>query len=721
MWPLSYYALLPLIKFYNMRLLLIFSIVLTAVQSCQNNSNTAEKMHDQTEHKHTNALINETSPYLLQHAHNPVNWYPWGDEALNKAKAEDKLILVSIGYSACHWCHVMERESFEDSVVAKIMNDNFVCIKVDREERPDIDQIYMNAVQLITKQGGWPLNCFALPDGRPVYGGTYFQKSQWVNILQSLAKDYDKDKEKFYEYAENLTEGIKNSDLLPLNNSPAQFSNDTLVDMVSKWKTSFDSKEGGPSRAPKFPIPNNYQFLLRYGVLNNDQEVLNHVKLTLDKMAYGGIYDQIGGGFARYSTDILWKAPHFEKMLYDNAQLMNLYAEAYQYYGDDLYKDIVYQTFDFLQREMTTKNGAFYSALDADSEGEEGKFYVWKEEELKSALSESEYNLTEVYYNIGKKALWEHGNNILLRDKTDEQVAENLDLPVEQVQPAIKAINNKLLKVRAERIRPGLDDKTLTSWNALMISGLTKAGQVFSEKKFLNVAIKNANFIVSEQTTKEGNLLHSYKNGTSKLNGFLEDYCFVIEAYTDLYQATFEQIWLERAKDLLDISIENFYDTKRGMFYFTSKNATGLVARKMELNDNVIPASNSSMAKSLNVLGHYFDNKAYLNMSETMLNNIQPYMSNYGSGYSNWGQLYLNQVFPFYEIAIVGDNAIEKSSELNRTYVANKLLIGSKKSSELPLLENKHVEGDTYIYVCVNKSCQLPVTEVSEAVKQLKQ
>ena len=721
MWPLSHYGLLTLIKFSIMRLLLIFSIVLTAVQSCQNNSNTAEKMHDQTEHKHTNALINETSPYLLQHAHNPVNWHPWGDDALNKAKAEDKLILVSIGYSACHWCHVMERESFEDSIVAKIMNDNFVCIKVDREERPDIDQIYMNAVQLITKQGGWPLNCFALPDGRPVYGGTYFQKSQWVNVLQSLAKDYDKDKEKFYEYAENLTEGIKNSDLLPLNNLPAQFSKDTLVGMVSKWKTSFDSKEGGPSRAPKFPIPNNYQFLLRYGVLNNDQEVLNHVKLTLDKMAYGGIYDQIGGGFARYSTDILWKAPHFEKMLYDNAQLMNLYAEAYQYYGDDLYKDIVYQTFDFLQREMTTKNGAFYSALDADSEGEEGKFYVWKEEELKSALSESEYNLTEVYYNIGKKALWEYSNNILLRDKTDEQVAKKLDVPVDQVQHAIKAINKKLLKVRTERIRPALDDKTLTSWNALMISGLTKAGQVFSEKKFLNAAIKNANFIVSEQTTKEGNLLHSYKNGISKLDGFLEDYCFVIEAYTDLYQATFEQIWLERAKDLLDISIENFYDTERGMFYFTSKNASGLIARKMELKDNVIPASNSSMAKSLNVLGHYFDKKAYLNMSETMLNNIQPYMSNYGSGYSNWGQLYLNQVFPYYEIAIVGDNAKEKLSELNRTYVANKLLIGSQKSSELPLLENKYVLGDTYIYVCVNKSCQLPVTEVSEAVKQLKE
>ncbi len=678
-------------------------------------------MDTQVKHKHTNSLINETSPYLLQHAHNPVNWYPWGDEALQKAQDEDKLILVSVGYSACHWCHVMERESFEDSAVATVMNNNFVCIKVDREERPDIDQIYMNAVQLITQQGGWPLNCFALPDGRPVYGGTYFQKSQWVNILQSLAKDYKKDKEKFYEYAQNLTEGIKNSDLLPINNNPAKFDNDTLAEMVKKWKTSFDTKEGGPDRSPKFPIPNNYQFLLKYGVLNKDQEVLNQVKLTLDKMAFGGIYDQIGGGFARYSTDIIWKAPHFEKMLYDNAQLMDLYSDAYQYFGDDLYKNVVYETFEFLQREMTAKNGAFYSALDADSEGEEGKFYVWTEEELRSVLSEEEYALTKVYYNIGKKALWEHGNNILLRDKTNDEISKKLNIAVEEIEPRIKKIDAKLLTERAKRTRPGLDDKTLTSWNALMITGLCKASQVFNEDKFKQAAIKNAEFIVSTQTSNEGKLLHSYKDGTSKLNGFLEDYCFVIEAYIDLYQLTFNQVWLERAKDLMDISIENFYDSERGMFYFTSKDATGLVARKMELNDNVIPASNSSMAKSLNNLGLYFDNKAYSSMAETMLNNIQPHMVNYGSGYSNWGQVYLSKVFPYYEIAIVGADAAKKHAELNQNYIANKILIGSEKPSQLPLLENKHVEGDTYIYVCVNKACQLPVTDVAEAIKQIKQ
>ncbi len=703
-----------------MRIFLIFSIILSAVQSCQNADTKGTDMHELSNHKHTNSLINETSPYLLQHAHNPVNWYPWGDEALKKAQAEDKLILVSIGYSACHWCHVMERESFEDSDVAEIMNENFVCIKVDREERPDIDQIYMNAVQLITQQGGWPLNCFALPDGRPVYGGTYFTKKQWVNVLESLAKDYRKDREKIYEYAQNLTEGIKNSDVLPVNNTPPTFHKDTLIKMVDKWKSSFDNKEGGPNRAPKFPIPNNYQFLLRYGVLKNDEEVLDHVRLTLDKMALGGIYDQIGGGFARYSTDVLWKVPHFEKMLYDNAQLLSLYSEAYQYYGSDLYKNVVYQTFEFIQREMTAKNGAFYSALDADSEGEEGKFYVWTEDELKTVLTAEEFDIVKVYYNIGKKALWEHGNNILLREQSNEEVAEKLNISVDELEDKIQAVNQKLLINREKRIRPGLDDKTLTSWNALMISGLIKAYQVFNEQRFLDAALKNAEFIVNTQTTEEGTLLHSYKEGSSKLDGFLEDYCFVIESYIDIYQANFDEIWLERAQSLMDYSIENFYDSERGMFYFTEKGAKGLVARKMELNDNVIPASNSSMAKSLNNLGLLFDNQSYTDMAKTMLNNIQPHISNYGAGYSNWGQLYLNKVFPYYEIAIVGNGLNDKASELNTSYIANKLLIGSIIPSELPLLENKYVEGETYIYVCVNKACQLPTTIVGEALKQIK-
>ncbi|MBD80629.1 MAG: thioredoxin domain-containing protein [Crocinitomicaceae bacterium] len=669
-------------------------------------------------YKYTNKLINETSPYLLQHAHNPVNWYPWGEEALTKAKEEDKLILVSIGYSACHWCHVMEHESFEDTAVAAIMNENFICIKVDREERPDVDDVYMTAVQLITGSGGWPLNCFALPDGRPVYGGTYFNKDRWTKLLQSLAGDYASNREKWLEAAEQLTEGVKRSDLLPINSEPAKFELDSLTKMATNWKLSFDNKEGGPNRAPKFPLPNNYKFLMQYGYLNQDEAVLDHVKLTLDKMAMGGIYDQIGGGFARYSTDIDWKVPHFEKMLYDNAQLLSLYSEAYKLYKSDLYKHTVYQTIGFIERELMDKTGAFYSALDADSEGEEGKYYIWTEEELKPILG-TDYELAKSYYEVGKKGRWEHNTNILLRRKSDQEIAEKFNLSIEELGNKISTINGTLLKEREKRVRPGLDDKTLTSWNALTITGLIDAYSAFGDDRFLELALKNAKFITSTQIAEDGRLLHSYKNGTSKIDGFLEDYCFVIEAWIKLYQASFDIKWLEQAKDLTDVAVANFYNSERGMFYFTAESSDQLVARKMELNDNVIPGSNSSMANSLFVLGHYFDNKAYLNMAEIMLNNIQPHMTGYGSNYSNWGLLYLNQAFPFYEIAISGKNLIEKSRQINSDYIPNKMLVGDTKESPLPLMEGKFVEGETYIYVCVNKACQLPVTDVNEAKKQI--
>ena len=669
-------------------------------------------------HKYTNKLIDETSPYLLQHAHNPVNWYPWGDEALQKAEDEGKLILVSVGYSACHWCHVMERESFEDTAVAKIMNENFVCIKVDREERPDVDDVYMTAVQMITGSGGWPLNCFALPDGRPIYGGTYFPKDRWVQVLTGLSADYANDKEKWLEAADQLTSGLQQSDLLPINSAPAAFQKDTLKDMVARWKTIFDNREGGPNRAPKFPLPNNYQFLLQYGYLSGDQEVLDHVKLTLDKMAYGGIYDQIGGGFARYSTDAEWVAPHFEKMLYDNGQLLSLYSQAYQHYKSDDYKNVVYETVEFIKRELLDETGAFYSALDADSEGEEGKFYVWTKEELKALLGE-DYPWVAEYYEVGKKGAWEHGNNILLHTKNLEELATSMNLSSEEAASKLKSVNEKLFAERAKRERPGLDDKTLTSWNALTIVGLADAYQAFQEKEFLKLALNNAQFILDNQYTEEGKLLHSYKGGISKLDGFLEDYCFTIEAWIKLYQVTLNEIWLERAKDLADICISDFYNSQQGMFYFTSSNSAKLVARKMELNDNVIPASNSSLANSLHLLGLYFDNKAYTGMSETMLNNIQPHIGNYGSGYSNWAQLYLRQVYPFYEIAVSGKDASEVTQELASVYIPNKMIIGSKKESPLPLMEGKYVEGETFIYVCINKACQMPVTQVDEALKQI--
>ena len=695
-------------------LIISFSLVIGfGFAACQS------KSQEMDTHKHTNHLINETSPYLLQHAHNPVNWYPWGEEALQKAKDENKLLLISVGYSACHWCHVMEHESFENEEVAKVMNDHFICIKVDREERPDIDQIYMSAVQLMTGSGGWPLNCFALPDGRPFYGGTYFPTQKWMNVLSQLKDEYANNPERVIEYAEQLTKGISESEMVIRNTDEVQFSTETLDEMVVKWKANFDKIEGGPNRAPKFPLPNNYVFLMRYAALGNHSYVDDQVKLTLNKMAFGGIYDQIGGGFTRYSTDKIWKVPHFEKMLYDNGQLISLYSEAYTRYKNPLYKEIVYQTIEFCKRELYAGNGIFYSALDADSEGEEGKYYVWTETEFKDVVG-ADYDVMKSYYNIGGKALWEHGNNIPLREKQNAEIAQELNLSVLELNTILARSSSKLLAHREQRVHPGLDDKSLTSWNALMLNGLTEAYIAFGEYEFLETAIKTANFITKTQRREDGGLNHNFKNGTSNINGYLEDYSLTIEGLVKLYEATFNEKWLTKAQQLTDYAITHFYDSESGMFFFTSNLDPALVARKMDLTDNVIPGSNSSMANALFLVGTLLDNQDYLQKSSAMLHNIQNQISSYGSGYSHWGILMLRNVNPFYEIAIVGEQAVDKRKAITKYYIPNKVVLGAENQSVLPLLDGKYVKGETRYYICVNKACQLPTTELDEALQQIR-
>ncbi|MGB0390056.1 MAG: thioredoxin domain-containing protein [Salibacteraceae bacterium] len=669
--------------------------------------------------KYTNHLINETSPYLLQHAHNPVEWYPWGEEALQKAKKENKLLLISVGYAACHWCHVMEHESFENEEVAQIMNAHFICIKVDREERPDIDQIYMNAVQLLTGSGGWPLNCIALPDSRPIYGGTYFKKTQWIDILQKLADEYRNNPDKVIDYAERLTAGIREIDLVEKNQDNSEFSKDTLDEMVINWQRDFDLIEGGANRSPKFPLPNNFQFLMRYAALNHQDSIDNYVALSLRKMAFGGLYDQIGGGFTRYSTDKYWKVPHFEKMLYDNGQLISLYSEAYTKYRDPNFKAIVNQTIEFCKRELYAGNGVFYSSLDADSEGEEGKFYVWTENEFCEVLG-SDSNIMKAYYNIGKMGLWEHGNNILLRNKSNKEIAIENNLSVANLEVVVQRSNSKLLARRNKRIHPGLDDKSLTSWNALMLSGLVDAYVAFGEDSYLEEAKKVGRFITVTQRREDGGLNHNYKNGISNINGFLEDYSHSMEALLKLYQASSDEKWLHETKRLADYTIHNFFDSKSGMFYFTSILDSQLIARKMEITDNVIPSSNASMANALFLLGTIYDNESYLEISNTMLNNMKDQMPTYGSGYSHWGNLMLKKVYPFSEIAVVGSDNKNMMKRINEYYIPNKLILGSKNASKLPLLEGKYMEGESFFYVCYNKACQLPTKDLNQALKQIK-
>jgi uncharacterized protein YyaL (SSP411 family) len=674
------------------------------------------------EHKHTNALVNESSPYLLQHAHNPVNWEAWNNEALERAKREDKLILVSVGYSACHWCHVMEHESFEDEKVAAIMNDNFVCIKVDREERPDIDQVYMLAVQLMTGHGGWPLNCFALPDGRPIYGGTYFPKSQWINVLLNLTDLYNTEKDKALEYAERLTEGVKLAELIKPKEMKNSFSKDILKNCYNNWKLRFDPVDGGPDKAPKFPLPNNYEFLLRYAFMSGNNELMDHVNLTLKKMAYGGIYDQIGGGFARYSVDHYWKVPHFEKMLYDNAQLVTLYSEAYRATGNELYKETVYETLDFISRELTSPEGGFYSALDADSEGVEGKYYVWTKPELEEILKE-DFSLFADHFNVNERGFWEHDNYILLRYDDDKTVAERNGVSSEELREVISRSKKKLLAEREKRIKPGLDNKILASWNALMLKAYVDAYNAFGDEVFLERAVKNAEFIL-KYCFIDGRLCHladlSGKNSKER-HGFLEDNSFTVEAFIALYQATNDTQYLLKADEVLKYCIRHFRDKESGMFFFTSDQDQALITRKMELSDNVIPASNSSIAKSLFVLGHYFENEDYISMSRHMLNNVLEELENYGAGYSNWAMLLMYLTYPFHELAIVGKSVDEKRMELQKHYLPNLIFAGSAVQSSLPLLKDRFVEGETLLYVCTGKTCLAPVKETAEALKQIRQ
>jgi len=452
--------------------------------------------------------------------------------------------------------------------------------------------------------------------------------------------------------------------------------------------------------------------------MNNDKAI-NHVKLTLKRMAYGGIYDQVGGGFARYSTDMYWKVPHFEKMLYDNGQLVSLYAEAYQATKDPLYREIVYETIGFIDGELSHPDGGFYSSLDADSEGEEGKFYVWNETELTEILSEEEYRVCEKYYNLNSKGFWEHGNYILLRDKDDEVVAEDLGISVDEMNKTVLSIKKKLLKVRESRIRPGLDDKILTSWNGLMISGLTDAARIFNDDKLLKSAENQMAFLLEKQLRPDGGLNHNYKEGTSNINGYLEDYSFVIEALIKLYESTFNEEYLNKATGLTQYAISHFFDDKSMMFYFTSDEDAPMVARSYETSDNVIPASNSAMARNLFYLGHYYYNTEYLDMSKAMLHNVQKNLPKNGSSYSNWGILMLNQTLPFYEVAITGKKDMDLLHELETYYVPNKLLMGSEKSSNLPLLEGKFLDN-SMIFVCVNKSCQMPVEQAADAIKQMR-
>lgn len=658
-----------------------------------------------------NRLINETSPYLLQHAHNPVNWYPYGEEAFAEAHRSNRPLLISIGYSACHWCHVMEHESFSKTEIADVMNRLFVCVKVDREERPDVDLLYMNAIQLLHNSGGWPLNCFALPDGSPFWGGTYFRPAQWTELLIQISDLYHNSQDELKIQASRLMEGISGQNMVEAPSGPSGIDRAFLDETYEQLSLRFDDVNGGMTGAPKFPMPGVWQFVLDYYDLSRENEALGHVLKTLKAMASGGIYDQIGGGFARYSTDAHWKVPHFEKMLYDNAQLISLYANAYRISGHKELSDIIRQTFTFAERELTSPEGAFYAALDADSEGEEGRYYVWTRDEIMKILPEYGELLSE-YWGIDQEGRWENGRNILLRPLTDEVFASRQHLSEEELKQLVRMASALMLKERGERVRPGLDDKILASWNSLMIKAYADAYRVTQHHPWLDAALKAARFTAREMIQEDGSLLRTWKNGNARIAGVLNDYAYLAEAYITLYQVCFDEEWLHAAKRLTDTVLRTFGDADSPFFWFSAEGAgTGHeIMRVIETTDGVEPSGNAVMSKVLLYLGHYFSDNVYISRAESMVQRMQARILAYPQAYACWASSAMLLASGIRTLVITGPDAFEYARTLFPKLNASVLIAATRASSDLPVFENRFIEGKTIIYQCVGSVCQAPVS-----------
>jgi uncharacterized protein YyaL (SSP411 family) len=688
---------------------IFYTITLLLLLSACNNS------------KKQNRLSKSSSLYLQQHADNPVDWYEWGEEAITRAKKENKPLLISIGYASCHWCHVMEKESFMDKKVAAIMNENFINIKVDREQRPDIDNIYMSACQLISGNSGWPLNAFALPDGRPFFAGTYYTKESWINLLGQIAKAYKEQNKKVLLQADALTGGIADTELpwLKKNDQPVAITQKIYHTLFDSIYNKIDLTYGGLKGSPKFPMPSLWEFMLQYQYLTGNKMALNATTNTLAKMALGGIYDHVGGGFARYSTDSLWRIPHFEKMLYDNAQLISLYAHAYQVTGNDFFKTIVAETACFVDKELTNANGGFYSSLNADTDTGEGEFYSWTYNDIKKVLSNKQAGLITAYYNILPNGNWEKRKNILYAFYSPTEFASINKISEKDFNILLTNCKNGLLAERNKRLKPAVDDKILTSWNALMMKAYIDAYTALGNHSFLNKALSNASFIEKNMLRSDGHLWRNFRNGKSTVDAFLDDYAMLAKAYIQLYQITFNKHWLSLAKKITDYAIANFYDDKGGIFYYTSAGSEKLVIRKTEILDNSIPSANAIMAEVLYSLNIFFENNDYIEKSILMLSRAAKKMQAMISYNSQW--CYLAGMFSYgtYEIAIMGKDAHQKNIELQKNYLPKCLFMGETNEENLPLLENKLPENNTLIYVCTNKTCKLPVNEVSRALQQI--
>ena len=677
-----------------------------------------------------NRLINETSPYLVQHAHNPVDWYPWGEEALDRARHEDKPVFLSIGYSACHWCHVMERESFENEEIAQLMNENFINIKVDREERPDLDSVYMEAVQAMTGHGGWPMSVFLTHEGKPFYGGTYYPPEDrhgmpgFPKLLLAVAEGYRTQREQITSSAENLLGHLAQPTKTPPTLEP--LTDDILHQAYQSLASSFDYQNGGIGSVPKFPQPMTYEFLLHYHYRMKDQRALALVEMTLESMARGGMYDQIGGGFHRYSTDAYWLVPHFEKMLYDNALLSRLYLHAYQVTGQPLYRRIVHETLDYVLREMTDPDGGFYSTQDADSEGVEGKFFLWTPTEVQQILGPEDGPIFASYHAVTEQGNFE-GKSILHVPQELATVASELGIPEERLNFVVQRGKPLLLEMRERRVHPERDDKVLTAWNGLMLTSLAEASSILNRQDYLDAAIKNASFLLST-LRHNGRLLRTYKDGKAKLKGYLEDYAFLVQGLLALYEATFNARWLEEANSLTHSMIELFWDEGEGLFYDTGSDHEALVVRPRDIFDNATPCGSSMATRVLLSMAILTGETDYTRRATTSLRSVQGMLAHAATGMGNWLSALSFYLTAPKEVAIVGPLSHPSTSSLREAiyslYLPDKVLAGTdlsnSNSDSIPLLKNKvMVNGQPTAYVCQNFTCDAPVTDADDLARQL--
>lgn len=674
-----------------------------------------------------NQLVNESSPYLLQHADNPVEWYPWGEEALRLAAEQDKPILLSIGYAACHWCHVMAHESFEDEETAVYMNEHFINIKVDREERPDLDGIYMQSVVALTGQGGWPMTVFLTPDGRPFYGGTYFPPTprygmpSFMQLLGGIVDAWETKRGEIDEQAGNIADHIRRT--VPLSSQGNTLEKSMFPRAVQVLAKNFDARQGGFGGAPKFPPSMTLEFLLRYHLQTGDEHALHMAELTLQKMAHGGMYDQLGGGFARYATDVNWLVPHFEKMLYDNALLTRVYLHAYQITGRLLYRRIVEETLDFVTRELRHSSGGFYSSYDADSEGEEGKFYVWDAAEIEAVLGD-DAPLFMTYYDVRPSGNWE-GHTILNIPKDPALVAQEAGLELTEVEAKMAAAKQKLYDVRANRVWPGLDDKVLTAWNGLMLAAFAEAGRVLQRPDYTETAVLNAEFLY-ETMWVNGRLLRTWKAGSeAKYNGYLEDYAYLADGLLALYQNVFDERWFVWARELADVMLTHFHDQKDGGFFDTSDDHEQLIYRPKDVQDNATPSGNAMAAGVLLQLSLYTGEGRYWDVAETAVSGLYAPMLQHPSAFGQWLCAATFLLGEPQEVAIVGDTAKPDAEALIHTvfaqYRPNQVVaMGGGDDTAVPLLqERKWLNDKATAYVCWRFVCQQPVNEPEALAAQL--